>query len=77
MNTDSYQKAMENLEEYRDKMLQYEMYNSLFDGRNSFSNKDNNLTFMHNERRLYMEINNYAEKENNREIYANRLAERQ
>ena len=42
-----YQKALEKLEEYRDKMLQYEMYNSLFDGRNSFSKTDTDATFMH------------------------------
>ena len=42
-----YQKALEKLEEYRQKMLQYERYNSLFDGRNSFSKTDTDATFMH------------------------------
>ena len=41
------QKALEKLEEYRDKMLKYEMYNSLFDGRNSFSKTDTDAAFMH------------------------------
>jgi hypothetical protein len=43
----AYQKALEKLEEYRQKMQQYERYNSLFDGRNSFSKTDTDATFMH------------------------------
>ena len=43
----SYQKALEKLEEYRNKMAKYELYNSLFDGRNSFSKTDTDATFMH------------------------------
>ena len=42
----SYQKALEKLEGYRDKMAQYDYYNSLFDGRNSFSKTDTDATFM-------------------------------
>ena len=42
-----YQKALEKLEGYRDKMAQYDYYNSLFDGRNSFSKTDTDATFMH------------------------------
>lgn len=42
----TYQKSLEKLEEYRDKMQQYELYNSLFDGRNSFSKTDTDATFM-------------------------------
>lgn len=42
-----YQKSLEKLEEYCDKMQQYELYNSLFDGRNSFSKTDTDATFMH------------------------------
>ena len=42
-----YQKALEKLERYRDKMAQYDYYNSLFDGRNSFSKTDTDATFMH------------------------------
>ena len=42
-----YQKALEKLEEYHQKMQQYERYNSLFDGRNSFSKTDTDATFMH------------------------------
>ncbi|MCM1522854.1 MAG: transposase [Ruminococcus sp.] len=41
-----YQKSLEKLEEYRDKMQQYELYNSLFDGRNSFSKTDTDAAFM-------------------------------
>ena len=41
-----YQKALEKLEGYRDKMAQYDYYNSLFDGRNSFSKTDTDATFM-------------------------------
>ena len=42
----SYQKALEKLEEYAEKLTQYEYYNSLFDGRNSFSKTDTDATFM-------------------------------
>jgi Transposase and inactivated derivatives len=42
----SYQKALEKLEEYYEKMSLYERYNSLFDGRNSFSKTDTDATFM-------------------------------
>lgn len=42
-----YQKALEKLEGYRDKMAQYDYYNSLFDGINSFSKTDTDATFMH------------------------------
>ena len=42
----SYQKALEKLEEYYEKMSLYEQYNSLFDGRNSFSKTDTDATFM-------------------------------
>ena len=42
-----YQKALEKLEEYEAKLAQYELYNSLFDGRNSFSKTDTDATFMH------------------------------
>ena len=42
----SYQKALEKLEEYAEKLAQYEYYNSLFDGRNSFSKTDTDATFM-------------------------------
>ena len=41
-----YQKALEQLEEYQEKLQQYERYNSLFDGRNSFSKTDTDATFM-------------------------------
>ena len=40
------QKSLEKLEEYQSKMQQYEYYNSLFDGRNSFSKTDKDATFM-------------------------------
>lgn len=43
----AYQKALEKLEDYWDKMLKYLYYNSLFDGRNSFSKTDTDATFMH------------------------------
>ena len=43
----AYQKALEKLEDYYQKMQQYERYNSLFDGRNSFSKTDTDATFMH------------------------------
>lgn len=43
----AYQKALERLEEYAEKMAKYELYNSLFDGRNSFSKTDTDATFMH------------------------------
>ena len=42
----TYQKALEKLEGYRDRMAQYDYYNSLFDGRNSFSKTDTDATFM-------------------------------
>lgn len=42
----SYQKALEKLEEYAEKMSRYELYNSLFDGRNSFSKTDIDAAFM-------------------------------
>ena len=42
-----YQKALEKHEEYAEKMALYEHYNSLFDGRNSFSKTDTDATFMH------------------------------
>ena len=42
-----YQKALEKLEGYQQKIHQYEQYNSLFDGRNSFSKTDTDATFMH------------------------------
>ena len=42
-----YQKALEKLEGYQQKIQQYEQYNSLFDGRNSFSKTDTDATFMH------------------------------
>ena len=42
-----YQKALEKLEEYEAKLAQYELYNNLFDGRNSFSKTDKDATFMH------------------------------
>ena len=41
-----YQKALEKLEEYAEKLALYEHYNSLFDGRNSFSKTDTDATFM-------------------------------
>ena len=41
------QRSLEKLEEYRSKMLKYEYYNRLFDGRNSFSKTDTDATFMH------------------------------
>lgn len=40
------QKSLEKLEKYQSKMEQYEYYNSLFDGRNSFSKTDKDATFM-------------------------------
>lgn len=42
----SYQKALEKLEEYAEKLALYERYNSLFDGRNSFPKTDTDATFM-------------------------------
>ena len=42
----SIQKTLEQLEDYRSKMQKYELYNSLFDGRNSFSKTDTDATFM-------------------------------
>lgn len=42
----SYQKVLEKLEEYAEKMARYEFYNSLFDGRNSFSKADIDAAFM-------------------------------
>ena len=42
----SYQKSLEKLEEYQEKMSLYDRYNNLFDGRNSFSKTDTDATFM-------------------------------
>lgn len=41
------QRDIEALEEYIEKQSQYNSYNSLFDGRNSFSKTDTDATFMH------------------------------
>jgi len=40
------QRDIEALEEYIEKQSQYDRYNSLFDGRNSFSKTDTDATFM-------------------------------
>lgn len=41
------QKALETLEEYIEKQSKYDNYNSIFNGRNSFSKTDHDATFMH------------------------------
>ncbi|NTV89030.1 MAG: IS1182 family transposase [Clostridiales bacterium] len=41
------QRNIEALEEYIERQLQYNHYNRLFDGRNSFSKTDTDATFMH------------------------------
>lgn len=41
------QKYIELLYEAREKQLKYDNYNSIFDGRNSFSKTDTDATFMH------------------------------
>lgn len=40
------QRCLEKLEEYQSRLRKYEHYNSLFDGRNSFSKTDTDATFM-------------------------------
>ena len=40
------QRSLEKLMEYREKLSKYEYYNSLFDGRNSFSKTDTDAAFM-------------------------------
>ena len=41
------QKYFESLEEFIEKQSKYDEYNSIFDGRNSFSKTDKDATFMH------------------------------
>ena len=41
------QKYYESIQEFIEKQIKYDNYNSIFDGRNSFSKTDKDATFMH------------------------------